>query len=160
MIQNFLTLLPAYVNMRHIDGWMAEMPCIKVGQRMIEEPNICVIWTYNLRVHHPWDKVGWECNDECLKQKYKDHMYYIYIYTHSYVSNETFFMKFSWKNYEKRFNFVLLVSHVYIWKCSLFQWLFPLCYKGFLGHITDTDIIPWIKKLLILHAEANNFLFS
>jgi len=33
---------------------------------MVEEADIRVIWTYSHHVHNPWDKIGWECDDECL----------------------------------------------------------------------------------------------
>lgn len=56
--QDFLPLLPAYVNMRYVGKRMTEVCRIKVGQRMIEEANICVILTYSHHVHNPWNKVG------------------------------------------------------------------------------------------------------
>jgi hypothetical protein len=37
---------------------MTEVPCVKVGQRMIEEASICMISTYSHHVHDPWDEVG------------------------------------------------------------------------------------------------------
>jgi hypothetical protein len=52
---------------------MSEMPCVKVGQRMIEEARICVVWTYSYHVDNSWDEVGCECNDECLK-KYEENL--------------------------------------------------------------------------------------
>jgi len=65
--------------MRCISLCMSEVPCVKVGQRMIEEANICVIWTYSYHVDNSWDEVGCECNDECLKQNYEENINITYI---------------------------------------------------------------------------------